>query len=251
MVMRACAPISGRAQTTLPGAGMLDLKSARENMVDSQIRPAGVRDMPLLRALHRVPREAFVPASLRALAYADEHLPIRKLNGGARLSRYLMSPMMLARLTALLRVEPSDIALDVGCATGYSTAILASMAESVIALESDPELAATASENLANLGVDNAAVVQGPLAQGYPSEAPYNVILVSGAVDIVPQTLLDQLGDGGRLAAVVRQPTAAFEDTFGHAWLYEKASGVVSGQSEFHGGAPLLPGFERPQGFAF
>lgn len=230
---------------------MLDFKHARETMVDSQIRPAGVRDVSLLRALYRTPREAFVPASLRPLSYADEHLPIKKLNGGGRKTRYLMAPMMMARLISLLRVEPGDIALDVGCATGYSTALLAGLAESVVALENNAELAASASETLANLGIDNAAVVEGPLAEGYPSEAPFDVILINGAVEQVPQTLLDQLGEGGRLATILRRPTAAVDDTFGHAYLYEKAEGWVSSQFEFNGGAPLLPGFARPRGFAF
>lgn len=230
---------------------MTEFSRARENMVDSQIRPAGVRDPALLRVLHRTPREAFVPASLRPLSYAEEHLPIKKLNGGGRETRYMMAPMMLARLIDLLRIEPGDIALDVGCATGYSTALLAGLAESVVALDNDSELAASAAETLANLGIDNAAVVEGPLAEGYPGEAPFNVILINGAVEEVPQALLDQLAEGGRLATILRQPTAAVADTFGHAYLYEKAEGWVSGQFEFSGGAPLLPGFARPRGFIF
>jgi len=230
---------------------MTDYKRARENMVDSQIRPNGVRDADLLRALARVPREVFVPSSLRPLAYAEEHLAIKQLNGGARHARYMMAPLMMARLIALLRPQPKDVALDVGCGTGYSTALLAALTESVVALESDPELAATAADTLTSLGIDNAAVVQGTLAEGYPEEAPFDIILVNGSVDEVPQTLLDQLGEGGRLATYIREPTAAIEDTFGYAYSYEKSEGWVSGQLEFSGGAPLLPGFERPQGFSF
>jgi len=230
---------------------MTEFKRARENMVESQVRPAGVRDPALLRVLYRTPREVFVPASLRPLSYVEEHLPIKKLNGGGRETRYLLSPMMLARLIELLRVGPDDIALDIGCATGYSTAVLAGLAESVVAVESDAELVSSASENLANLGIDNAAVVEGPLAEGYPSEAPFNVILINGGVEDAPEPLFAQLAEGGRLATIVRQPTAAVDDTFGHAYLYEKAEGWVSGQFEFSGGAPLLPGFARPRGFTF
>jgi len=230
---------------------MTDFKRARENMVDSQVRPAGVRDPALLRVLYRTPREAFVPASLRSLSYADEHLPVKTLNGGGRETRYMMAPMMIAQLIELLRVEPGDIALDVGCGGGYSAALLAGLAESVVALESDAELAATAADTLARLGIDNAAVVEGSLAEGYPGEAPFDVILINGAVEEMPQALLDQLGEGGRLAVVLRQPTAAVSDTFGHAYLYEKSEGWVSGQFEFSGGAPLLPGFSLPRTFTF
>ncbi len=230
---------------------MTDFKRARENMVDSQIRPAGVRDPALLRVLYRIPREAFVPGSLRTLSYADEHLPVKSLNGGGRETRYMMAPMMLARLIDLLKVEPGDIALDVGCGPGYSAAVLAGLAESVVALESDNELAAAATDSLATLGIDNVAVVEGPLAEGYPGEAPFDIILINGAVEEVPQALLDQLAEGGRLAVVLQQPTSAVTDTFGHAYLYEKAEGWVSGQFEFSGGAPLLPGFARPRGFTF
>jgi len=230
---------------------MTDYKRARQNMVDSQIRPNGVRNAGLLRALERTPREMFVPSALRPFAYAEEHLPIKKLNGGGRETRYMMAPLMLARLIELLRPEPTDVALDVGCATGYSTALLAALSESVVALESDPELAASAAETLTTLGTDNAAVVQGTLAEGYPNEAPFDLILINGSVDEVPQTLLDQLAEGGRLAPFLREPTAALEDTFGYAYTYEKAEGWVSGQLEFSGGAPLLPGFQRPRGFTF
>jgi protein-L-isoaspartate(D-aspartate) O-methyltransferase len=233
------------------GNDMTDYRRARQNMVDSQLRPNGVRDTNLLRALHRVPREVFVPASLRSLAYAEEHLAIKKLNGGARNTRYMLAPLMLARLIELLRPQSGDVALDVGCATGYSTSLLAAMTESVVALESDPELAAAAAENLNTLNIDNAAIVQGPLAQGCPDEAPFDVIFVNGSVDEVPQYLLDQLAEGGRLAAFIREPTAAIADTFGYAYSYEKSEGWVSGQLEFSGGAPMLPGFERPQGFSF
>jgi protein-L-isoaspartate(D-aspartate) O-methyltransferase len=230
---------------------MTDYKRARENMVDSQIRPNGVRDADLLRALYRIPREVFVPASLRPLAYAEEHLAIKQLNGGGRHARYMLAPLMLTRLIDLLRPQPTDVALEVGCGTGYSTALLAALTESVVALESDPDLANAAAENLTSLGIDNAAVVQGPLNEGYPGEAPFDIILINGAVDEVPQTLLDQLAEGGRLATYVREPTAAIDDTFGYAYTYEKSEGWVSGQPEFSGGAPLLPGFARQQGFSF
>jgi protein-L-isoaspartate(D-aspartate) O-methyltransferase len=230
---------------------MSDYKRARANMVASQIRPNGVRDPELLRALSRVPREVFVPASLRPLAYAEEHLAIKQLNGGARQARYMMAPLMLARLIDLLRPQPSDVALDVGCGLGYSTAVLAAVTESVVALESDADLASSAADNLTNLGIDNVAVAQGPLNEGCPSEAPFDIILINGSVDAVPQALLDQLGEGGRLATYVREPTAAIEDTFAYAYLYEKWQGQVSGQPEFSGGAPLLRGFAHEPRFSF
>ncbi|MFV2092831.1 MAG: protein-L-isoaspartate O-methyltransferase, partial [Hyphomicrobiales bacterium] len=175
---------------------MGDFARARVNMVSGQIFSDAVHSARVLDAMRNVMREQFVPAALAATAYADVEVP---LDGG----RALLMPVTLAKLLQMAEIGPNDLVLDVGCATGYSTAVLARLAGSVVAVESDPGLAAQASETLLALDVDNAAVVQGPLGAGYDAEAPYDVIFLNGSVECVPETLLAQLAPGGRLVAII------------------------------------------------
>lgn len=217
---------------------MSEYDIARYNMVESQIRPNQVTDEYLLRALAEIPRERFVPASRQSLAYMEEELEVAP-------SRRLLAPMPLARLIQLADVRPTDLALDVGCATGYSTAVLAHLAESVVGLEEDAGLADLASQTLMELEVDNAAIVSGPLAEGYPGEGPYDVILMNGCVPAVPQALLDQLKDGGRLVAILAA------NDFGRANLFRKSGGRVSHRPAFDAGGPQLPGFAKEEEFVF
>ncbi|MFQ6018971.1 MAG: protein-L-isoaspartate O-methyltransferase, partial [Kiloniellaceae bacterium] len=142
--------------------------------------------------------------------------------------------------------DPGDIVLDIGCGPGYSTAILARLSATVVALESDTELAAKANRILADLGIDNAVVVEGPLTEGYPKQAPYNVIVLGGAVAEIPAAISDQLADGGRLVTVVRNATAV-----GQATLTQRSGEVVSSRGLFDAASPLLPGFEVEPGFVF
>jgi len=223
---------------------MSDFSEARFNMVESQVRPNQVTDARLLRALLDVPREIFVPSSLRALAYMEEEIVVAQAFAGAP-TRSLMSPMPLARMIQLAEVEPDDLVLDVGCVSGYSTAILARMAESVVGLECNESLAEQASQALMDLEADNAAVVCGPLPEGYASEGPFDVILLNGCVPEVPGALLKQLKDGGRLVAIIAQ------GNFGEATLFRNAGGRVSQRSVFDASAQPLPGFEREQEFVF
>lgn len=223
---------------------MSDYRAARQNMVDSQIRPNQVTDERLLRALLEIPRESFVPASLRALAYMEEEITVVKASPGTP-GRSLVSPMPMARLIQLAEVDPDDLVLDVGCATGYSTAVLARLAESVVGLESDESLAERAGQTLMELGVDNAAVVTGPLPEGYPSEGPFDVIMLNGCVPEVPDRLVKQLNRGGRLVAIIA------EHDFGQATLFRNVEGRVSRRAAFDAAAPPLPGFEREQEFVF
>lgn len=216
---------------------MIDFAMARRNMVESQIRTNKVTDEALLAALGEVPRERFVPDSLRGVAYVDDDLPLKK-------GRVLMEPMVFARLLQLAQVTPSDMVLDIGCATGYSTAVLARLANTVVALESDPELAAAATANLAELGCDNAIVVNAPLAEGYAKQAPYDVILFGGAVPRVPDKIARQLTEGGRLVAVVG-------DGVGRGTLMTRSRGVVASRPVFDAGIPVLPDFAAEQGFVF
>ncbi|HVO16958.1 MAG TPA: protein-L-isoaspartate O-methyltransferase [Alphaproteobacteria bacterium] len=218
---------------------MVDYAVARRNMVESQIRPNKVTDPLLLAAFLEIPREQFLPKAKRGVAYVDEDI---ELGDG----RYLMEPMLLARLLQTAEVKPTDIALDIGCGTGYSTAILARLCNTVVAVESNRKLAAEAGAVLSRLGIDNAAVIEGPLERGYPKQAPYDVILFGGAVAEVPTPILDQLGEGGRLLAVIDDGSRVRKGT-----IMTRLGGVISGRPVFDAATPLLPGFDRKLGFVF
>jgi protein-L-isoaspartate(D-aspartate) O-methyltransferase len=216
----------------------MDYAAARLNMVESQIRPNRVVDGPLLEAFARLPRERFVPPQLRGRAYVDEDVP---LGGG----RCLMEPMVLARLLQVAAIEPGDIVLDVGCATGYAAAVMARLANTVVGLESDKALIAQAVQALAELGIDNVAIVEGRLTEGCPKQAPYNAILIDGGAEFVPQAILDQLAEGGRLVAVLGQGSPR------RATLMERIGGTVSSRPLFEASVAPLPGFSRDPGFIF
>lgn len=207
-------------------------------MLDGQLRPNRLTDERLQEAILAVPRETFVPAPLRGVAYVDDDVPLGR-------GRWLMEPMVFARLLQAAALEPGDVLLDVGCGAGYSTAVAARLAATVVAVESDPELAALANENLAALGVVNAVVVGGELPLGYPEQAPYQVILLNGAVDRAPQTLLEQLAEGGRLVGVEDGEGA------GRAVLYSRRAGLVGRRVLFDAAVKPLPGFHVEPGFRF
>ena len=222
----------------------IDFSQARVKMVDGQVRTTDVTDLNLITAMLDVPREEFVPAERRALAYIDEDMLIAPAQGGHP-ARFLMEASPLAKLLQLAEITASDIVLDVGCGTGYSAALLSRLASSVIALESDSFLVAQANEKLAALGCDNVAVVQGELNRGYASEAPYEVIFLGGSVESVPQALFDQLKEGGRLVAVEGHGNAAV------AKLYLKSGGQVTARRAFNAAIKPLPGFESASAFQF
>lgn len=219
-----------------------DFSELRVKMVDGQVRTTDVTSAPLLDAMLSVPREDFVGAAQRELAYIDEDIRIATGAGGAR---YLMEASPLAKLMQLAEISAADSALDVGCGTGYASALLSRLAKSVVALESDPALAETARSTLSSLGCGNVTVVQGALAQGHAAKAPYNVIFIGGGVEKVPESLLDQLAEGGRLVAVEGQGNS------GVARLFFKAGGVVTGRRAFNAAIKPLPGFEREHAFEF
>jgi len=223
---------------------MTDFATARRMMVDGQVRTSDVTDLRISAAMLELPRERFVPQGKAGLAYLDLDLPVTQPKPGGA-ARCLLKPMVLAKMVQAVGLAEDDHVLDVGCATGYSSALLARLAGSVIALEEDETLARLARENLAAVGAVNATVVTGPLTQGWQGSAPYDVIFVNGASEIVPHALARQLKEGGRLVAVVgRAPT-------GQAVVYRCVGGDISGWPIFDAAAPLLPGFAAPPAFVF
>jgi protein-L-isoaspartate(D-aspartate) O-methyltransferase len=227
---------------------MVDFEQQRLSMVESQLRPNEVTDRRILAAMGMLQRERFVPPRLSLLAYMDESVEVFPARDGAP-ARFLLAPMPLARLVQLASVEPEDRVLDVGCATGYSTAVLARLARSVIGLEPEPELAETARLILRELAIDNTKIVEGALAEGSPKDGPYDVILLNGSVQDIPETLLSQLREGGRLVAILASGTDTASP--GKASLFVKIDREASGLPHFDAGARPLPGFSRARAFAF
>ena len=223
---------------------MSDFTAARTKMVDNQLRTQSVTDYEVLAAMGDVPREPFLPTASRALAYIDRDMLIKEA-GPDTPARYIMEPAPFARLVQLAEVTKADFVLDIGCGTGYSAAVLARLANSVVALESDGDLAAKASETLVDLGIDNVALVTGALDAGYPSEGPYDVIFIGGAVEVVPEVLLAQLKDGGRLVAVVGYGRASA------ATIFTKSDGDIGSRPAFDADVRPLPGFRKPKAFVF
>jgi protein-L-isoaspartate(D-aspartate) O-methyltransferase len=221
----------------------IDFTGQRVKMVDGQVRTTDVTNLAIISALLEIPREEFVPERSKALAYIDEDILLTE--PGSAPPRYLMESSPFAKLVQLAEVSPSDVVLDVGCATGYSAAVLSRLSSQVIALESDAELISQATEKLSDLGCDNVAVVEGALQDGYPGEAPYDVIVLEGSVGAVPQALLDQLKEGGRLVAVEGYGNA------GKARIFLKTGSRIAGRYAFNAAIKPLPGFEIVRGFEF
>lgn len=222
---------------------MIDFAAARRMMVDGQVRTSDVTNLRLIAAMLEVPRERFLPEGQAALAYVDRDVPVGAAGEGG--PRRLIKPMVLAKLMQAAEIGEGDHVLDVGCATGYSSAVLARLAGSVVALEDDPVLARRAVETLQAMGTSKVTVVTGPLSAGWPAAAPYDVIFLNGATEVAPRTLLQQLKGGGRLVGVLgRAPN-------GRAMLYRASGADPSGRPIFDAAAPVLPGMARPETFVF
>ncbi len=216
----------------------MDFDTARHNMVEGQIRPNQVSDDKLIGTLAALPREAFVPSEVQGIAYVDEAVPIGE-------GRYLMAPLVAARLVEAAAPGPEDLALVIGCATGYGAAVLSNLAGTVVALESDAGLAHQAAQTLTGLGIDTVAVVEGDLQKGYPDQAPYDVIFFDGAVAEVPDEISGQLAEGGRLVSVISGGGAD------KAVLVTRHRAGLSSLEVFDASTPLLPGFESQETFVF
>ena len=214
-------------------------EAARVNMVESQLRPNRVTDERLIAAFMRIRRELFVPERLRGVAYVDDDLP---LGGG----RYMMKPMVAARLLQALMVDAKDAALVIGAGVGYEAAVLALLARSVTALEDDPELARIGRSALVDHRIASASYVEAPLPLGHRQRAPYDVILFAGAVAEIPEEINLQLAEGGRMAVVLRP-----HECVGRATLITRTGGALASRVIFDAATPLLPSFVAKPAFSF
>ncbi|HEV7599136.1 MAG TPA: protein-L-isoaspartate O-methyltransferase [Bradyrhizobium sp.] len=221
---------------------MSDFSTARQKMVDGQVRPSDVTDIRIIDAMLAVPREAFVPDSQRALAYLDLDLDVSEA-GAAK--RFLIKPAVIAKMLQAAEINGTDSVLVVGCASGYTAAVVAKLAGRVTATDSDSSLAAKASDVLAKLGFGNVTVRTAAAADGDEINAPYDVIVLSGATEIVPDRLYRQLKDRGRLVGVfaTSRPQRAMIVTHSHGDFGDRAL--------FDAAVPVLPGLERPPAFVF
>ncbi|MCF4098267.1 protein-L-isoaspartate O-methyltransferase family protein [Maritalea mediterranea] len=218
----------------------MDFEHARKSMVDCQLRPNAVTDYRILAAMSEIPRENFVPAAKKPLAYLDEDLPLDTIG-----ARKMMEPMYLARLAQLAEIKSSDLVLHVACNTGYGTAVIAQFADSVMAIDDNEDFVEMANDALADLEVGNAAVLAGELKDGLAKEAPFDVIFVEGHVDELPETLFKQLKQDGRLVCVET------ENGVPSAVCYVKNAAGVSRRVAFNAVVPKLVAFEKQKTFTF
>jgi protein-L-isoaspartate(D-aspartate) O-methyltransferase len=217
---------------------MTDFLKRRTMMVDTQVRPSDVTKFPIIDAMLKVAREDFVPTAQREAAYVGENLDLGQ-------GRVLLEPRTLAKMLDVLAIGRDELVLDIGCAMGYSTAVIARMAQAVVAVEQDADMAREAQDALVNAGADNAVVHEGPLALGAAQHGPYDVMIVEGGVAQVPATLTDQLKEGGRIAAIF------MSGPLGEVRVGYKRSGKISWRLAFNATAPYLPGFEPEMTFTF
>jgi len=217
----------------------MDFAAARRNMVDCQILPNRVTDDRVIAVMSQVPRETYAPRAKEGIAYVDEALALGE-------GRYIMEPMVIARLMQGLQLKSTDVALSIGCGSGYAVAVLAGIVDTVVAVEADASLAQRATKILSDQEIDNVVVAEGALREGYASQAPYDAIFFDGAVSDVPDVILDQLADGGRAVAIV-----VGEDGIGRGRVYLRTGQSVSSQAIFDAGTPLLPGFDTDVVFSF
>ncbi len=215
---------------------MSDNAARRTMMVDTQVRPSDVTKFPIIDAMLTVPRERFVPDAQRETAYVGEHV---QLGGG----RVVLEPRTFAKMLDALDIQRDELALDLGCGLGYSAAVIARLAEAVVAVEEDEDMASDAETALIETDADNVAVVTGPLADGAAKHGPYDVILVEGGVEALPDGLDAQLKEGGRIACIF------MDGNLGQCRVGYMVDGRVSWRLAFDATAPVLPGFERQDEF--
>ena len=217
---------------------MTDFKAAREAMVDCQVRPSDVTKYPIIDALLRTPREDYVPLAKQSVAYVGEHISVSP-------NRSILDPRTFAKMLDAVAICDDELVLDVASGTGYSTAVIAHLAQAVVALEDDAALSATANQTLSDAGVDNAIVVNANLTAGAPKHGPYDVIVIEGAIETFSDALTKQLKDGGRAVAIFADGVA------GQCFVGKKVGERMNWRPEFDASAPLLDGFAKPKTFSF
>ncbi|MEP3654831.1 MAG: protein-L-isoaspartate O-methyltransferase [Litorimonas sp.] len=217
---------------------MTDFSAARDAMVESQIRTSDVTDLSVLGAFRRTARDAFVPTARKALSYADCQIETDE-------GRTMLSPRDLSKMIQAVEIEPNDVVLDLACGRGYSTAILAQLADTVVGLETDDAAVARATELLVDADISNAAVVQGDLKSGAAEHGPFNVIFVGAALPAVHRQWFSQLANGGRLVCIIQSGPV------GRVTVFTKSGDAVGETVAFDTSAPYLPGFEPAPAFVF
>lgn len=215
---------------------MFDFSVSRQHMVDSQIRTNDVTDIRIIRAFKAIERETFIPKAKRALAYSDVHI---NMDG-----RTIMRPRDFSKLLQGLNIQPTDVALDIGCARGYSTAVLSQLCETVVGLEAADDLVERATSLLINAEILNVAIVKGDLKAGAREHGPFDIIFVNGAVTDVAQSWLNQLAIGGRLAVVLQ------DGPIGQAVIYTRGKDAIGRRVICDANVPLMDGFEREAAFS-
>lgn len=215
---------------------MSDFAQRRTMMVDTQVRPNDVTSYPVIDAMLHVPREQFVPDGRRDVAYAGENLDLGP-------GRVLLEPRTLGKMMEILDLQSDDLVLNIGAGYGYSAAVMARIAEAVVAVEDDAAMSAEAQARLAAQDIFNVVVIEGALAEGCASQAPYDAMLIEGAIEVLPEALAEQLRDGGRVVALFQ------EGHLGVVRIGRKVDGRINWRFAFHAGAPLLPGFAAKRGF--
>lgn len=217
---------------------MVDYAKQRVTMVDTQVRPSDVTKFPIIDAMLDVPREEFLPEARRAMAYVGGPIEIAP-------GRALLDARTIAKMLDAADLEPGDVVLEIGSGTGYCTALLARLVEAVVAVEEDADLASDAEATLSDQGVDNAAVVTGPLVEGHAKAGPYDAILIFGGIEAFPEALGEQLADGGRIVGIF------MNGAHGEVRVGLKSDGWLNWRMEFNASAEVLPGFERAETFSF
>lgn len=216
---------------------MVDYAARRRNMVDTQVRVADVAKYPVIDAFLNVPRELFVPDGRQETAYVGENIPLGPPG------RVIFEPRTLSKMLDAMNILPRDLVLDVGTGLGYSAAILARLSEAVVGLEEEDDLAREAEAAFVEAGIDNAVIVTGPLAEGAPQHGPYDAIVIEGGVETVPDALIDQLKDGGRIGALF------MDGRLGACRIGWKSDGRVAWRMAFNAGAPVIPAFKHEKAF--
>ncbi len=216
---------------------MTDYAARRRMMVDTQVRPSDVTEFPIIDAMLTVPREAFVPRDRMEAAYVGEHLDLGD-------GRVLLDPRLFAKMLEALDLSNADLVLDIGAGLGYSAAVIARIAEAVVAVEDDAARVAEATQLLSEHHADNVVLHEGPLPEGAAEHGPYDAILIEGAVETVPAALLDQLKEGGRIVCLF------MDGALGTVRLGRKHDGKLTWRYAFNGAAPLLDGFGKVTEFA-